>query len=206
MERVYTRKIAYVNGCIVVLNVLAFLWVEFGGSSEDARWMLEHGAMFTPYVIQEHEYYRLVTALFLHFGVNHLANNMLILLILGDNMERALGSMKYLIFYLLCGIGSNFVSMMVYLERESLTVSAGASGAIFGVIGGLLWAVIRNKGHLEDLNTRQLVTLIVLSLYFGFTSTGVNNVAHISGLVIGFLLAIVLYRKPRYVPKGSIYY
>ncbi|MDJ8939433.1 rhomboid family intramembrane serine protease, partial [Clostridium perfringens] len=78
-----------------------------------------------------------------------------------------------------------------------LIVSAGASGAIFGVIGGLLYAVVVNRGRLEDLSTRQLVVVIVCSLYFGFSSTGVDNAAHIAGLFVGILMGIVLYRKPK---------
>ena len=122
---------------------------------------------------------------------------MIILFILGDNMERALGSVKYLIFYLLCGIGSNLVSMLASMQSQVQAVGAGASGAIFGVIGGLFYAVAVNRGKLEDLSTRQLAVMIVFSLYFGFTSAGIDNVAHVSGLVIGFLLAMAFYRKPK---------
>ena len=61
----------------------------------------------------------------------------------------------------------------------------------------LLYAVIINRGRLEDLSTRQLVVMIVCSLYFGFTSTGVDNAAHIAGLLIGIVMGILLYRKPR---------
>lgn len=64
------------------------------------------------------------------------------------------------------------------------------------MIGGLLYAVMVNHGRLEDLNTRQLVVMILFSLYFGFTSTGVDNTAHIAGTVIGFILAMILYRRP----------
>ena len=122
-------------------------------------------------------------------------NNMLVLFVIGDNLERALGHVKYLIFYLLCGIGSNWVSMMAH-STDTMTVSAGASGAIFGVVGGLLYVVTANRGQLEDLNTRQLVIMIFFSLYLGYTSTGVDNIAHLSGLVIGFVLAIILYHRP----------
>lgn len=190
-----SRSLPYINIALVAVNVLVFLWTEWGGSSEDSIWMLQHGAMFAPLVIEKKEYYRLFTAVFLHFGVNHLANNMLILCIMGEHLERALGKLKYVLFYVLCGVASNVVSMMIHLNQRSLTVSAGASGAIFGVIGGLFWAVIRNHGRLENLNSRQLAMVIVFALYFGFTSTGVDNVAHISGLVIGFLLSMLLYRK-----------
>ena len=190
----YGKK-AYVNGLLIALNVLFFLYLEITGSSENVYFMYTKGAMSAPAVLEDGEYYRLLTAMFMHFGIRHIMNNMLVLFVLGDNLERALGHVKYLIFYLLCGIGSNWVSMMAH-STDTMTVSAGASGAIFGVVGGLLYVVTANKGHLEDLSTRQLVIMIFFSLYLGYTSTGVDNTAHLSGLVIGIVLAIILYHRP----------
>lgn len=183
------------NGLLIALNVLFFLYLEITGSSENVYFMYTKGAMSAPAVLEDGEYYRLLTAMFMHFGIRHIMNNMLVLFVLGDNLERALGHVKYLIFYLLCGIGSNWVSMMAH-STDTMTVSAGASGAIFGVVGGLLYVVTANKGRLEDLSTRQLVIMIFFSLYLGYTSTGVDNTAHLSGLVIGIVLAIILYHRP----------
>ena len=123
--------------------------------------MLEHGAMFGPLVLDGHEYYRLLTAVFMHFGINHIVNNMLVLFVLGDNLERALGKIKYLLFYLLCGVGANAVSMLFDMGQQTHAVSVGASGAIFGVIGGLLYAVLVNRGRLEDLSSSQLIIMII---------------------------------------------
>ena len=190
----YGKK-AYVNGLLIALNVLFFLYLEITGSSENVYFMYTKGAMSAHAVLEDGEYYRLLTAMFMHFGIRHIMNNMLVLFVLGDNLERALGHVKYLIFYLLCGIGSNWVSMMAH-STDTMTVSAGASGAIFGVVGGLLYVVTANKGRLEDLSTRQLVIMIFFSLYLGYTSTGVDNTAHLSGLVIGIVLAIILYHRP----------
>ena len=195
------RKRAWVNGTLIVLNIMYFLYLEIAGSSEDTLFMLHHGAMFAPWIVEKHEYYRLLTSTFMHFGIQHITNNMILLFVLGDNMERALGSAKYLLFYLLCGIGANVASLVVELNSSVQAVGAGASGAIFGVIGGLFYVVTINWGQLEDLNTTQLVVMILLSLYHGFTSTGVDNVAHVGGLVLGMLLAAVLYRKPKPEPK-----
>ena len=195
--RVYGRKTAYVNTAIIIINVLCFLYLELQGSTENAGFMLAHGAMFAPLVVDHGQYYRLVTSVFMHFGVSHLMNNMLVLFVLGDNLERALGHVKYLIFYLLCGVGANPVSMTVNLMTGSLSVGAGASGAIFGVVGGLVYAVGVNRGRLEDLTSRQLGVMILLTLYHGFTSMNIDNAAHIGGLAAGILLGILLYRKPR---------
>lgn len=194
---IYGRKTAYVNTAIIIMNVLCFLYLELQGPTENAGFMLAHGAMFAPLVVDHGQYYRLVTSVFMHFGVSHLLNNMLVLFVLGDNLERALGHVKYLIFYLFCGIGANLVSMTVNIMTGSLAVGAGASGAIFGVVGGLVYAVGINRGRLEDLTSRQLGIMILLTLYHGFTSMNIDNSAHIGGLVIGVLLGILLYRKPR---------
>ena len=173
------HKTAYVTIAVIVINILGFLYLEIRGSTEDVEFMVAHGALFEPMVLYRKEYWRLLTSVFMHFGVEHLANNMLILFVLGDNLERALGKVKYAFFY-----------------QGDYAVSAGASGAIFGVIGGLAYAVAVNRGRLEDLNARQMVILVAFSLYHGFTSSGVNNTAHVAGLFLGILMGMILYRKP----------
>ncbi len=185
----------YVNIALMIACAAYFIFLEATGSSEDAYFMYTRGALTSFSIRVFGEYWRLLTAVFMHFGIVHLVNNMIVLFALGGPFERALGHVKYLIFYLVCGIGSNLISIMC-ADPSSFVVSAGASGAIFGVAGGLLYVVIRNRGHLEDLSTRQIIVMIILSLYMGFVSQGVDNIAHISGLAIGFVLALILYRKP----------
>lgn len=199
-----SKKKSYVTGSLIAVNVIYFLYLEIAGSSEDILFMLRHGAMYAPAVLEGKEYYRLLTAMFMHFGIDHILNNMIVLFALGDNLERALGHMKYLILYLACGIGSNAISMLLS-GAESAVVSAGASGAIFGVVGGLLYAVSINRGRLEDLSTRQLVIMAAFSLYLGFTESGVDNVAHISGLLLGIIFGILLYRRPKQYGKEEDY-
>ncbi len=189
-----------VNLAIIAVNFIYFGYLEMIGDTQDSLFMVAHGAMFLPEILRG-QYWRLLTAVFMHFGIGHIINNMLVLYVMGDHLERALGSMRYLLFYLICGVGANVVSMWFEMVTARVSVSAGASGAVFGVIGGLLYVVLRNRGKLEDLSTRQMAVMILLSLYFGFTSSGVNNVAHVAGLVIGFLTGAVLYRVPRTGPR-----
>lgn len=188
-------KQAPVNHTIILLNILIFLLTEFTGSWEDVNHMLKWGAAGTLDIMQQHEYYRLFTAMFLHFGIQHLGNNMLVLLFIGDCLERNLGKIRYGLLYLLGGAGANLLSLFHELYSKEYVVSAGASGAVFAVIGGLLYIVIRNKGHIENFSSRQLLILAFLSLYHGLTSTGVNNTAHLGGLLCGFLLGILFYHK-----------
>lgn len=195
MEYRNYRNTACVNLTIIAINFMYFGYLEIIGTTQDSMFMIRHGAMFLPLVLQG-EYWRLLTAAFMHFGISHIINNMLILYVLGDNLERALGGVRYLIFYLVCGIGANAVSLLFDMHSSSMVVSAGASGAVFGVIGGLLYAVVVNRGQLEDLSTRQLAVAIILSLYFGITNSDVNNVAHVAGLVLGIFMGLILYRRP----------
>lgn len=192
-------RLPVVNLTIIAVNFMYFGYLEIVGDTENTMFMAAHGALYLPAVLQG-EYWRLLTSVFMHFGIGHIVNNMLVLYVLGDNLERALGRVKYLILYLVCGVGANIVSLWfdwTFGAHEILPVSAGASGAVFGVVGGLLYAVAVNRGRLEDLSTRQLTVMILISLYFGFTSTGVNNAAHVAGLAIGIIMGLILYRKPR---------
>lgn len=196
----YHRR-APVTLALVALNIVFFLWTEVNGSSEDIQNMYRWGAMYGPAITEDHEYWRLVTAAFLHFGISHIANNMFLLLLMGDRLERALGHVKYLILYLVSAVGANLFSMVLNLRLDPetfyRTVSAGASGAVFGVIGGLLWAVVRNRGRLEDLSARQMMIFAGLSFYYGLTAAGVDSKAHFGGLVTGFVMCMFLYRPKR---------
>ena len=191
------RKIAFVNIGIVVVNILVFLFLDYLGNTEDAVFMAHYGAIFPSFIVEQKEYYRLLTGMFMHFGINHLVNNMLVLFFLGDNLERAVGHWRYLIIYLLSGLGAGSLSVYMMIRSGDYAVSAGASGAIFGMVGALLYIVIRNRGRLENVTTKRLGFMILLSLYLGFTSAGVDNMAHVGGLISGFLLAVILYHKKK---------
>ena len=187
---------------IMLVNIVYFLYLDLTGSSEDVAFMMRHGAMFVPAVL-DGEYFRLLIAVFMHFGIQHLVNNMLILFIFGNFMEKAMGKWRYLLFYPVCGVGVNLVQVGWYLlesrfRNPEVIVSAGASGAIFGIAGGLLYIILRNRGRLENLKTRQMALMIIISLYLGFRSAETNNLAHIAGVVVGFIMAIFIYRKPEH--------
>lgn len=182
---------------LIVVNVAVFMIMTMFGDTEDAVFMLQHGAMYEPFVIQQHEYYRIITCLFLHFGIEHLLNNMVMLGALGWNLELEIGKVRFLVIYFVSGIAGNILSLFYDLSTENPAVSAGASGAIFGLMGALLYVVILNRGRLGRLSGRGMLIMVALSLYFGFASSGVDNFAHIGGLVSGFILAVILYRKKK---------
>lgn len=183
------------NKGIVAMNILVFLVLSLLGDTQSSLFMYHHGAMVPEAVISNGEWYRLFTAMFLHFDLRHLANNMLMLFFLGEILERAIGHVKYVLLYVLAGLGGNLLSMAYMVRTGDFAVSGGASGAVFGVIGALIYIVLRNKGRLAYLRANRLIFMAVLSLYYGFAATGVDNMAHVGGLLFGFLLALILYRK-----------
>lgn len=184
--------------CTVILiaaNVIIFFILTFQGMTEDAQFMMAHGAMYVPDIIEKGKYYELFSCMFLHFGFDHLMNNMIMLAAIGWNLEQETGKIKFLIIYFVSGLGGNILSACIDMMTEDFAVSAGASGAIFGIIGALLLVAVRNKGRIGDISGRGLIFMIALSLYYGVTDGGVDNAAHVGGLVTGFVMCVILYRK-----------
>lgn len=182
---------------LILINVLVFLVSDLTGYSQDVMHMLDLGAAYTPLITEGGEVYRLFTSMFLHFGIAHLLNNMLVLFVLGSRLERAAGKLRFLVIYLLGGVAGNVISLLLELNRGDYSVSAGASGAVFAVMGAMIYIVVRNRGWLEDLSWRQIVVMALFSLYFGFASSGVDNAAHVGGLISGGILAVILYHPRR---------
>ena len=136
------------------------------------------------------EYYRLLTAAFLHAGVFHLAMNMFALATLGPTLESALGRSRFLALYMLSALGGSTLS---YLLSDRATLGVGASGAIFGLFAAY-YVIVRRLGG----ETRQIATLLVINLVITFTIPIIDEKAHIGGLVTGALIAAAL----AYVPRG----
>ncbi len=200
----WKNNVSPVNSVLVLLNVGIFIWLSIIGSTTDLDFMLEKGVMYMPAVLQNKEYWRFLTCIFLHFGIQHLMGNMVALFFLGDNVERVMGWWRYLLLYLLSGVIGSVGSFLSAYYFKNEIVSAGASGAIFGIYGALLALVILNRGRLENITIFRIGLLIVYALYSGLVSDHVDNAAHIFGLVAGFILAMILYRRPgRMAKKGQ---
>ncbi len=183
-----------VNIILVIFNVVVWCMMELLGDTLDGAYIAKYGGM-VPNLVLEGEWYRLFTAMFVHFGAEHLANNMILLGAAGGRLEAVIGSFRYLILYLGAGLTGNLLSFYIMERTGDMAVCAGASGAVFGMIGGLVWAAVRNKGRIEGLTLKGLLFMIALCLYYGITTAGVDNWAHLGGALGGFVLCILLYRK-----------
>ena len=201
LERIFQGPINWMNLLMVGLNIVIFILMEMIGDTSDITFMLKCGAAYTPCIL-DGQWYRLFTSVFLHFGVSHLLNNMVLLLFLGDMLEEAAGKWRYLLIYLGGGLAGNIVSLLMDCRTGEMAVSAGASGAVFAVIGGIFVVLIKQKGKVENLTLSRLVFVIFLSIYHGFQSTGIDNAAHVGGLLGGIFLTFLVYRRKS--QKGSI--
>ena len=135
------------------------------------------------------ELYRLFTSVFLHAGLLHLLCNMYSLYIIGPQLESFFGKVKYTIIFIGSGIIGNLLSMAFLQDAY---VSVGASGAIFGLLGALLYFGYHYRVYLSGVIKSQIVPLIILNLIIGFLISGINNLAHIGGLVGGVLLSMAV--------------
>ena len=185
---------------LILINTLIFLVVEFTGGSENGQHMLECGGAYAPLILGQGQWYRMFSSMFLHFGAPHLINNMLVLFVLGQRLEPVTGKIKFFLIYIFGGLGGNMLSLFFDMYAGNTSLSAGASGAVFAVMGGMIYVIIRHRGRVADLTVRQMLIMAAFSLYFGFASEGVDNVAHIGGLLSGFLIAVILYH-PRKIWK-----
>lgn len=196
-----TFRFTPINTGIVALNVLVLIGIcliqrDFF-AVYDPEVMLSMGALSYE-TFMNGAWYQIITSFFLHFGFSHLLNNMILLLYTGCELERRIGSLRYFIIYFGVGIIGNLVSLVYYHGQGTQVVSAGASGAVFGIIGALFALLIIHQFRTPELSPTRLLFMIVITIYHGITSTGVDNAAHIGGLLAGFISGFLLSKISRY--------
>lgn len=184
-KKVDWQALSWVNVVLVAVNVIIFLICTFTGD------LLYNKGAFQMRALWQGEWYRLFTSMFLHWNVEHLFSNMIILYYVGAIVERRLGPVSYTALYVLSGLAGNIFSMGYEFFTNAYGSSAGASGAVFGVEGALLFLVMVHRGKLEYMTAGRVAFAIAFSLYCGFTSPGVNNAAHVGGVLMGFAAAAV---------------
>ena len=199
-----------ISACVLVYVLVALQGAAVGvplnlGLVQQPREVLSLGALI-PALVAEGEAWRLVTSAFLHSGFVHLALNMLSLYFLGSFAEVTFGRSRFLALYLISGIAGG----LAYLYFGSFSAPAvGASGAIFGLLGGVFgFAIRRGTFSMRNPIISQLLLLTALNLFLGATIPGVSNTAHIGGLlgglVFGYLMAPTIYSQKKIVATTPI--
>jgi rhomboid protease GluP len=177
----------FITYVFMSIQLAIFFWMETHGGSTDTGTLIKYGAKFNP-LIYDGEWWRFITPVFLHIGFLHLAMNTLALYYLGISVERMYGHTRFLFIYLFSGF-IGFIASFLF----SSSLSAGASGAIFGCLGALLYfSTIWPKAFFKTMGIN-VILVLVINLAFGFTATGIDNAGHLGGLVGGFLAAGIVY-------------
>ena len=189
-----------VTWTLLGVNILLWLAMEGTGSSEEPEVLRRYGAMFGP-LIADGEYWRLFTAMFLHVGFMHLLFNGASLLILGRMVEQVYGHVGFAVIYVIAGLSGGVAS---YMFINPITTGAGASGAIFGILGALAAYLLARRGVLGEMGRQFLSWILIIAainLIFGFAMPGIDNWAHMGGLAAGFVLGLAF--APRYIVAHS---
>ena len=196
-EDVFKMKKPYVTYALIGINTIIFvisMIINILPLFAVNRYFIVHG-----------EYYRLITGMFFHNGILHLMFNMYSLYVIGTQLESFLGKVKYLIVYLLSGLAGSVLSIFF-----SNSFSVGASGAIFGLLGSLLYFGYHYRVYLDSVIKSQIIPLIVLNLSLGFMLRGIDNWAHIGGLIGGIFSTMgvgIKYKSEKYeMVNGIILY
>lgn len=188
VEKIFSYKKPIITYSIITLCILLFaLMYILGNGSKDIETLLFFGANLDD-LVRNGDFYRLVTCIFLHIGFFHLLCNMYSLYIIGKEIESLYGKIKYLIIFL----GSGICGSILSTAFTHNTVSAGASGAIFGLLGSLLYFGYYYRAYLGNSIKKSILPVIAINLFIGFTNSGIDNAAHIGGLVGGILISMMV--------------
>ena len=181
-EDIFKPKKPVITYVLILINVLVFLIsILFDMKEEVILYGGNHREL-----IRLGDYYRLITSMFIHVDLLHLLCNCYSLYVVGNQIESFFGKTKYLIIYFGSGIIASLLSICF-----NTSFSIGASGAIFGLLGSILYFGYHYRLYLGNVLKTQIIPLIILNLLIGFASTGIDNAAHIGGLIGGILVSMI---------------
>lgn len=189
IKKLFTWNQTLVSTVLVILNLIMFLWMQITyGTTTEAVPLVEAGANFAPMIIQSGEWYRLITAAFIHIGAAHLLMNLVVLFFLGIELEPIMGSWRFIILYFVSAIGGNLMSFAF-----SNSISAGSSTALFGMFAAMLVLsyVYPDNRYLRQ-RSMSMGFVLLLNVILGMINQGVDNFGHIGGALFGALITLIL--------------
>ncbi|HZK56711.1 MAG TPA: rhomboid family intramembrane serine protease [Clostridia bacterium] len=175
---------------LLAIMIVYFIFITLNGGTTNVSTLVRYGALYPPFVVMYGQYYRFITAIFIHIGIAHIFFNGYALYIFGPQIERLLGPKKFLLFFLLTGVGGNLATFLFNFT----SISAGASGSLFGILGAFLYLVHRHRDMVTPGGRRQIFSLITINLILTFVVPSISTTAHLGGLAMGYLLSYVFIR------------
>ena len=192
--KVFYKK-SKVTAILLGIMIVYFIIMTFNGGTTNPVTLLKFGAMFPPYVVGYGEYYRFVTSIFIHIGFTHMLFNGYALYVFGSQIEWLMGPVKYLLFFILTGIAGNIAGF--FLSPE--TVSAGASGSLFGLLGVFVYLIHRRPQMMTPQGKKSILQLLGINLLITVAVPNISITAHFGGLICGYLLSYIF--KPGDAPQ-----
>ena len=200
----HNKYIPVITIMLIIVNSLVFTIQCIMGGSENTDVLLKMGAAYTPYILENGEWFRLFTATLLHIGIKHLLYNMLALFAAGQFIEQYFGKVRFIVLYLLSGIAGNILYLVFELRLSQIfAVSAGASGSISGLFGAMVILALDPKTRKIFPLPRVLFGLLFLILPNN-DSDNVNIIAHLGGMICGFIIALAYYKLPLFYDRYDI--
>ncbi|MGO1652491.1 rhomboid family intramembrane serine protease [Senegalia sp. (in: firmicutes)] len=172
---------------LLSIMIIYFIFMTLNGGTTNNYNLVKYGAFFPPYILQYNQYYRFISSIFIHIGFMHIFFNGYALSIFGPQIERLMGAKKYLLFFLITGIGGNIVTFFFNFN----IISAGASGSLFGLFGVFLYLIHRHRNMVTPEGRKSILSLLGINLALTIFVPSISITAHIGGLVIGYLLSYI---------------
>lgn len=204
MDLLKRKDIPFITAILVAINVLVFLYMDITGNTMDTNYLYSHGGMEVSAVLDHGEWYRVITHMFIHSGLEHLANNMVMLIAVGYSIEHIYGRWKFLVSYFVCGGCATLFSAAYEIYTNDFAVGVGASGAIMGIFGIYIMMCIKSREAQGRNGSMQFLVLIAL-MVFGNMQEGVDWMAHLGGALMGLMLGLLLYWPSKRNSKGTTY-
>lgn len=176
-----------VNATFLATIIVYFIIITLGGGSTNVRTLIKYGAFFPPFIAELGQYYRFITSIFIHIGITHLLFNGYALYIFGTQIERLMGHKKYILFFLLTGIGGNIATYFF----NPISVSAGASGSLFGLLGVFLYLIRHHKNMITPEGRKSILKLLGINLLITVIVPNISVTAHFGGFIVGYLASFI---------------
>lgn len=180
-NKVFSKKYPLITYILIGINILVYIYSLFANYDVIYRYGL------SDFFVKQGEFYRIFTCMFLHVNIWHILCNMYSLYILGPQLESFFGKWKFLFIYLISGLCGSLLS----LTFNTNIISVGASGAIFGLLGSILYFGYYYRTYLGNVVKSQIIPIIIINLIIGFSS-GIDNFGHIGGLIGGILASMIV--------------
>jgi membrane associated rhomboid family serine protease len=196
-ELTKVSKHSYLSLFLILVNVAVWVMLEYRGGSTNSSTLISYGAMNTILIQSTHQYWRFFSAMFLHIGFTHLAYNVFALYIFGSRLEKYINAKKYLFIYLFSGLLGSLVSYFGSVFMGTSVTSAGASGAIYGLLGAILILSKASGQSVDGLSSYMMWLIFISGIVFSVVSPSVDAFAHIGGFIGGIIasIPIVMFEK-----------